>query len=754
MRMLYRFKKINIKNTKFKIFLSMILPFLLAMTILMIASSYNFKRNKELALDSCLSSMQLFSQRCENEIMNVVHSAIFLSENTNFNNALNNVADLSDSQTLFNIKNAILNFEEVNSVVRNVMIINQNNGYVITSDGLYTFDDYFEKVFFYKNYGKDYWKEYRSFVPSQYTILSPCSFTAGEETGAVIPIVVFENYDERFRNLLIVNVSIDSLIELQRNNISNQDTKIVLMNNYSGDIFYRIGNLTYSENILNSELYRSLLNQKFFKQDFLSYGKSFFAAYSTKNNLTGYTYFGVIPYGSINGINFGEILISILIFLLFVVLMIFYSMKNANKIVVPVQKTIEMISSQSISAEDIFEKLEIAAINISETNANLYTTLPYAQEKYLISFLNSADYSITEAAKSILKNTLPFKYNYFSSVILHIYPTKLFFEIYDQLEYANIQSGLCLLVKQLFEEKYSVFFLTSEKDVLYIIVNTENDECMEDIKNMTSEINDLLKYDLGYLNVYLGFGGSYKGWSGLKQGYREAMSNLKRMQCDSSKDVINRDEYLNDAKLSQFYNVLVSSNVEDAKKLIDKYCNDAMDDQRWLKQLYTQILTTIFKVLRTKNISYNDNQLDFELYSNILVKSCSEIYKEIVMLLNTIKESNESDISIDLGEEIIDYINNNYTEATLSLGMLADIFEVQPTYVSTLVKNTIGVGFHKHLLMLRISKAKELLTSTNMSIQEIYENCGFCSKPTFFRTFRQYTGMTPTEYRKNQNQKA
>ncbi|MBP3360363.1 MAG: AraC family transcriptional regulator [Clostridia bacterium] len=692
--------------------------------------------------------MQLFSQRCENEIMNVVHSAIFFSENNNFFGALDDTADLTDSRTVFSIKNSILNFEEANPVVCNVAIINRNNEMVFSSEGLLTFNEYFNGILSYNNYNKDYWKNYRPFVSSQYTILSPSGFSCRNKDGAVFPVIIFENNNKRFKNLLVVNISIDTLISMQNNYLANEDTKIFLMNNHSGDIFYNSESTTVTENILNSDLYSSLLNEKFFKQNISELGKCFIAAYSTRNNLNGYTYFGAIPCGSIYKIQFTDILIFIFLFLFLVAVSVSYSINSANKILNPIRRTIEAISQQNVLSDNIFESLELATANISKTNKELFTTLPYAQEKYLINFLNSTDYLVAEETKEIIKNSLPFRHEYFASVILQIYPTKLFFETYSQTEYLNILSGLYSLIRLMFSEKYQSFFLTSDKDTIYIILNTENDDVKEDIKNTISEINGLLKYDNGYFNIYVGLGGIYKDWDGLKKAHLEAMSDLKYMQQDSLKIIINSNESLNDAEISQLYNVLMAYDINQAKRLIDEYSLKAKGDQRLLKQLYTQILTTIFRVMRMRNISYNDNQLDFEVYSNILVKSCMEIYKEIVLLLNAISNAKNAEIPVNLGEEIIDYINNNFTDQSLSLDVLAERFKVQPTYISTIIKNALGVGFHQHLTTLRVSKAKELLANAGMSIQEIYESCGFYSKSTFFRVFKKNTGVTPNDYRK------
>ena len=64
-----------------------------------------------------------------------------------------------------------------------------------------------------------------------------------------------------------------------------------------------------------------------------------------------------------------------------------------------------------------------------------------------------------------------------------------------------------------------------------------------------------------------------------------------------------------------------------------------------------------------------------------------------------------------------------------------------------LFKEAVGKGIHGYLMGLRISSAKELLTSTDMSISEIGEMVGFHDPLYFSRAFKSETGVSPKEYR-------
>lgn len=66
-----------------------------------------------------------------------------------------------------------------------------------------------------------------------------------------------------------------------------------------------------------------------------------------------------------------------------------------------------------------------------------------------------------------------------------------------------------------------------------------------------------------------------------------------------------------------------------------------------------------------------------------------------------------------------------------------------------LYKKMFGVSVITDIINGRLSRAKRLLASTNMTIEEISVKCGYTNVYGFMRQFKKYCGQTPTEYRKN-----
>ena len=153
---------------------------------------------------------------------------------------------------------------------------------------------------------------------------------------------------------------------------------------------------------------------------------------------------------------------------------------------------------------------------------------------------------------------------------------------------------------------------------------------------------------------------------------------------------------------------------------------------------------------------FNDNCNFCDLYENclnnafsILKCKCLYSFKEIGQSIiksycETISCHNcDNNVHIANAKKYIaDNISGNLTLEEVS----KQIF-ISKAYLSHLFKNCSGITFSDYILELRVNKAKELLTSTKLSIAEIAELCGFSGSGYFATTFRRSTGHTPSEFR-------
>ncbi len=95
----------------------------------------------------------------------------------------------------------------------------------------------------------------------------------------------------------------------------------------------------------------------------------------------------------------------------------------------------------------------------------------------------------------------------------------------------------------------------------------------------------------------------------------------------------------------------------------------------------------------------------------------------------------------------IEYIEQNYTE-NLSISDLAAVCFVSESRLHHIFTEKLGTTPIKYRNQIRVERAAHDLRSTVLPIEEISARHGWGS-PTYFReTFKEYTGLSPKEYRR------
>lgn len=98
-------------------------------------------------------------------------------------------------------------------------------------------------------------------------------------------------------------------------------------------------------------------------------------------------------------------------------------------------------------------------------------------------------------------------------------------------------------------------------------------------------------------------------------------------------------------------------------------------------------------------------------------------------------------------KKAIEYITDNY-QNRLSLSEISKATHYSSYHLLRLFKRHTGTTPFEYLLNLKIEKAKDLLKKTDCTMQQICNLCAFGSLSYFSRVFREKTGVSPTEYKK------
>ena len=166
-----------------------------------------------------------------------------------------------------------------------------------------------------------------------------------------------------------------------------------------------------------------------------------------------------------------------------------------------------------------------------------------------------------------------------------------------------------------------------------------------------------------------------------------------------------------------------------------------------------EVLSCYIIAIKSISLEISDILKDYEsLFSNVLkqntingiLASMKHISIEITDGIYQQKENPKT-----LVDQIMEYINANFQRIDLSIKVLSTQFNVNAPYLGQLLKKETGVLFSDYLNGIRINKAKVLLAGTCFKANEISERMGYTDSNYFYRIFKKYTGLYPTEYREN-----
>jgi len=134
-----------------------------------------------------------------------------------------------------------------------------------------------------------------------------------------------------------------------------------------------------------------------------------------------------------------------------------------------------------------------------------------------------------------------------------------------------------------------------------------------------------------------------------------------------------------------------------------------------------------------------------------------EIIKQKYMNLGYVAElrsSHQNNIDDEFLIKLSKVINENLNNSELNIDFLTDKMAMSRTSLYNKIKALTGIGANDYINRIRIEKAVQLLTDTQLSITEISEEVGFTYQRYFSTAFKQIKGVTPTQFRSDQKNKS
>ncbi|MFD2937505.1 AraC family transcriptional regulator [Spirosoma flavum] len=191
---------------------------------------------------------------------------------------------------------------------------------------------------------------------------------------------------------------------------------------------------------------------------------------------------------------------------------------------------------------------------------------------------------------------------------------------------------------------------------------------------------------------------------------------------------------------------------------------------QWVKGLIWSLMI-LYSIWVLNNESWLPNRLYFGLaqvgfsyWLAYFVMNQKAIYTHVTPTISlvsldqppSIRYRNSGLTSADvrtLSERVSQFMRSEkpFLDKDLTLTTLADQLSLSPTSLSQVLNEGVGANFYSFVNRHRIEESKHLLvdpTLAHYSILGIAFEAGFNSKSTFNKTFREFTGQSPSDYQK------
>lgn len=408
--------------------------------------------------------------------------------------------------------------------------------------------------------------------------------------------------------------------------------------------------------------------------------------------------------------------------------------------------------------------LDLAYTKTNQRNEQLRNILehiePMAMERLFTNIMfdrETSENRIKETLKSI-GDPIPYVAHY----------TVLIASIENEINDSVSEYDMNLILMEMRSILSSVLKCSIYRSVLRLTDQTIAAVLVFPLEMTTSEVRDeiaIVYYEiLNKLNrppfkVYIGLSNLYKYITDLRYCYLEAKENLNHKYFyGESRNMENSNlSIMNDSAdyIKRIMIHIVQGDMKNAMMLFRQICTnisklenteEAILSYNALKDIIVEKLIAL-KLAGTEDVFREKSQLEKN------IKDCediNEIEQHLNMFFANIIQNIERRNKAKKYQNIMrirEYIHENSSDRDLSLEVVADHVGINPTYLSRLFKEEIGMPFVDYLNQMRIEKAKELLINTDILIKDIGYQCGFNSMQNFFRVFKKYTSTTPGNFR-------
>lgn len=424
---------------------------------------------------------------------------------------------------------------------------------------------------------------------------------------------------------------------------------------------------------------------------------------------------------------------------------VFFSMQTNYKPVQRLKKHAEELLHNKTSTRNEITYINNAFDQLVSHNLELQAEVEESSKDYRLRQLLLGDFSAHQK--------IPFNHTYFCVIIVMLDRKK---------NHPNLN---CNLVELLRTHVEGYLLQDSEMNRSIFIANPSSNI------NWTPALQDMyqsLKQSFPDCSVFLAASKLFNSISDISIAYQQALlateyrfvrGNDSLLSFDDLKLKRQFENNYPHALFEKLSNSVKTGNTKQMNELLDSfiiYIREGEFEIFYAKALSYELINIIYRVvLSLGNINFSNSIFDSYREKIDKIETLTDLVETIRFFGNGISQyitQFNADKKKNLLSEIKACIEEELHNSNFSGQYVAERFYMSPANLSQYFKSKTGTTLISYITELRMTKAKELLVTTNLSLSEICEKVGYFNASSFIRRFKQLYGLTPNQYKEQQSE--
>lgn len=333
-----------------------------------------------------------------------------------------------------------------------------------------------------------------------------------------------------------------------------------------------------------------------------------------------------------------------------------------------------------------------------------------------------------------------------------------FYLLYVKSDFPLQSTDLIKNERNYSNEQINLFsFMTNESEFGFLI-NTDTKQSLEVFLTRFEQDTSLKKSSLFILSRSFDISDLYDNFINLRNlstGQTFYWKNCFLIDADNLTPLISGYDHNSNKYLTMIINKDYQSALSELKDYFAKLCALKLQPNylkhETINQFYPLLSALSDEDEENKMIASLKvelpNQLSSAIYLEDFCKIVNNTFDQLTKLIVPAKRE-----SYEILTWVYEFIQENYNKE-INLQSISDKYHLSYGYLSTIFTEKYGISFSKYLKKVRITKAKEFLERSNLTLSEICYEIGYTELGYFSRVFKDETGITPSQYRKGKLKK-